>query len=289
MSEVRLIQGDCRDVLPTLPTSSVDCVISDPPYPCIKRKYGTWTEAEWFDLMKVVVGECRRILKPTGSAVFILQPNYERIGKTRLWLWEFMVWAGRKWNLVQDVYWWNITAMPNAGAERRNGLTRRSVKICVWLGPEWCYRNQDAVLLPVSEETQFRQRSVRSTRDYRCEFPSGNGVNKKTGYGVSEKRGGVTPFNLILCRNVTAKDSQDAESHPGMTPQPLMFWWLRYLCPPDGIALDPFHGSGTTALAALKLGRSCIGIESRPEYHVIAERRLATVRATTPLFSGSTS
>ena len=57
-------------------------------------------------LMREVVRESRRILKPKGSAVFIFQPNYEKIGKMRLWLWEFLLWAAKEWNLIQDVYWW---------------------------------------------------------------------------------------------------------------------------------------------------------------------------------------
>ena len=50
--------------------------------------------------------EARRVLRPLkGSAVFILQPNYEKIGKTRLWLWEFLLKAAKEWNLVQPVFW----------------------------------------------------------------------------------------------------------------------------------------------------------------------------------------
>jgi hypothetical protein len=41
--------------------------------------------------MKEVATECRRVLKPKGSAVFILQPNYEAVGRMRLWLWEFVL------------------------------------------------------------------------------------------------------------------------------------------------------------------------------------------------------
>jgi hypothetical protein len=61
---VRVVQGDCLEVLRTLPDGCVDAVVTDPPYPCIKREYGFWTEAEWFDLMNPVVEECRRVLKP---------------------------------------------------------------------------------------------------------------------------------------------------------------------------------------------------------------------------------
>ena len=99
-----LIHGDCRqahevDPIPERRCQSIarsDLPRGEPGIRTnLRRLNGT-------SLMKSVVGESRRILKPKGSAVFVLQPNYESLGKMRLWLWEFVVWAGREWNLVQD-------------------------------------------------------------------------------------------------------------------------------------------------------------------------------------------
>ena len=86
MSEpsVTLHLGDCVDWLRTLPDASVDAVITDPPYPEIDRPYGRLTESEWWSLIvEGVIPEVRRILKPTGSAVFILQPNSRKVGSMR--------------------------------------------------------------------------------------------------------------------------------------------------------------------------------------------------------------
>jgi len=80
----RVIHGDCLEVLPTLKVGSVDAVITDPPYPHIKRDYGEWTTEEWWELIvEGVVPEVRRVLKPMGSAVFILQPNSKHVGQLR--------------------------------------------------------------------------------------------------------------------------------------------------------------------------------------------------------------
>ena len=80
---------DCMDPevgLPSLPAGCVDAVITDPPYAEVARDYGRWTEDEWAAMMHAVVGEVRRVLKPTGSAMFVLQPNSEKVGKMRPWL-----------------------------------------------------------------------------------------------------------------------------------------------------------------------------------------------------------
>src|SRR4029077_6586706 len=88
--------------------------------------------------------------KPSGSAVFVLQPNSRKVGSMRLWLWEFMVWAGTEWNMVQDAWWGNISAMPEAHSIQGR-LMRPSLKACVWLGHPGCFRDQDAVLWTESD------------------------------------------------------------------------------------------------------------------------------------------
>lgn len=66
--------------------------------------------------------------------------------------------------------------------------------------------------------------------------------------------------------------------HPTVKPVALMRWLVRLVTPPGGIVLDPFMGSGTTGIAALQEGRAFVGIEREPEYHAIAEARIAHAR-----------
>lgn len=254
-----LIHGDCRDVLPTLATCSVDLMLTDPIYPEVRREYGRISEADWHKLMRGVVKETRRILKPTGSAVFILQPNYEHVGQMRLWLWEFVAWAGREWNLVQDVFSWTTDAMPLAGTNRRQGLLRQSVKMCVWLGNPDCYRNQEAVLQLPSSRTSDRHTSDLVIRRGKADKRYRSGTVAKT----AAERGGTTPFNLLPISN----GGYARGDHPATTASPLASWWCRYLFPKGGVLLDPFAGSGTILSAGLDVGASrVIGIERQGKY-----------------------
>lgn len=270
MNNARLILGDCREVLPTLETASVDFIFCDPPYPEIARTYGRWTEAEWFALMRTVVPECMRILKPSGSAVFVLQPNSERVGRMRTWLWEFMAWVGKEWGIVQDAWWWNPVTAPTIHCQQDWGLLRPSVKACVWIGGEDCYRDQSAVLWEQSEANLAQTREQRFLE----RRPGGQSMRRGRCSAVADIRGGVTPFNLLPLSN-----TQGREGHGGSTPLKLADWWLRYCCPPGGLCCDPFSGTATVGIAAAKQGKGYVGIEVMPEYHETAQRRLSAAQA----------
>ena len=269
IESMTLIQGDCTKELKRIATASIDAIITDPPYPEVNREYGRMTEKDWHDMMHKVVAESRRVLKPEGSMAIVLQPNSEKIGQMRLWLWEFVAWAGREWNLVQDVYWWAIDAMPLVGTSRKYGLMRPSVKTVVWLGSPNCYRNQDAVLCSPSaaifaqHRADITLRKTNSGRTYR------NSRIAKT----ATERDGTTPFNLLPIP--VGGNSAEKIPHPAVTPYDLAAWWCKYLLPAGGTLLDCFSGSGTMLQAGLDNGASkVIGIEKEAKYLKISRRRV---------------
>jgi DNA modification methylase len=263
-----LIRGDCRKELRKVATATVDTIITDPPYPCIGKPYGRMTEPAWHDMMKGVVKECRRILKPTGSAVFILQPNFEKVGQMRLWAWRFVLWAAEEWNLVQDAYWWATNTLPTHAASRKVGLMRQGVKWCVWLGSPDCYRKQDAVLWDVSDATAALRWEDRCLQ----RRPGGQSLRAGRTAEASLERGGSTPFNLLP---IAAANPVEHHGHPATTPIAVTEWWCRYILPPGGTLLDPFVGSGTTLAAGLDNGASkVIGIDREKKYLKMAAKRV---------------
>ncbi len=269
LDAVTLIQGDCRKELRKIASNSIDAIVTDPIYPEVDRPYGRMSERDWHGLMKEAVAECRRVLKPKGSAVFILQPNFERIGRMRLWLWDFVAWAGRAfdgWGLVQDVYWWSTNTLPTTCVSRKHGLLRQSVKWCVWLGPADSYRNQENVLWEVSDALSALRWSDRCLQHR----PSGHALRAGRMAEVAINRGGSTPFNIVPISNHIQEDE-----HPSATPYDVAAWWCRYILPPGGVLLDPFVGSGTMLVAGLDSGASrVIGIDREREYLAIARRRV---------------
>jgi site-specific DNA-methyltransferase (adenine-specific) len=96
-------------------------------------------------------------------------------------------------------------------------------------------------------------------------------------------RGG---YGAYLHKDLSMNGLARNRLHPNQKPLGLMRWCLEKLkLKPGATVLDPYMGSGTTALACLDLGLNFVGIESEPAYFAVAERRIAAHRASTPLLA----
>lgn len=76
--------------------------------------------------------------------------------------------------------------------------------------------------------------------------------------------------------NGMIRKGDDVREHPTQKPEGVMKWCIEHLPSTVRMICDPFMGSGTTGVAAVKLGRSFIGIEREPSYFDIACRRIET-------------
>ena len=91
------------------------------------------------------------------------------------------------------------------------------------------------------------------------------------------------PFLAVPKASKSEKNPGDVKnSHPTCKPLKLMSYLIQLGSRPGDTILDPFLGSGTTAIAAKQLGRECIGIEREAEYVEIAKARIAAIRQSDP-------
>ena len=77
--------------------------------------------------------------------------------------------------------------------------------------------------------------------------------------------------------DILPEDTQKRDDHFAPYPEDLCKIPILATCPPEGLVLDPFCGTGTTMLVASQLGRKSVGIDIAPEYLEIAERRCETL------------
>lgn len=154
---------------------------------------------------------------------------------------------------------------------------RPSTKAMVWAGDAECYRLQHNILIDEAAATlacnqAARLRALRGTDKQN----SVHYVDRQRMLDTSKERGGVTPFN---CLPVGTDNARGRKGHSAGTPLAIADWWVRYICPPGGVVLDPFSGSGTMGVAALQNNCSYIGIDKMKKYDDIAYERLSEVCA----------
>jgi DNA modification methylase len=90
-------------------------------------------------------------------------------------------------------------------------------------------------------------------------------------YGDS---GGASRFLYVAKASSTERNAGGKNTHPTVKPIALMQWLVRLVTPPGGTVLDPFAGSGTTGIAAMREGFSFVGIEREAEYAALARDRI---------------
>jgi len=86
--------------------------------------------------------------------------------------------------------------------------------------------------------------------------------------------------------NGMIRDGNDVRVHPTQKPVEVMAWCINHLQANAETILDPFMGSGSTGVAAARLGRRFIGIEKEPRYFDIACKRIEEAVNSQPLFAG---
>jgi site-specific DNA-methyltransferase (adenine-specific) len=235
----KILTGDCRSLLATLPPASINCVIADPPY--------GQTSLPWDQVVTGWAELLRRVLHPTGSMwVFGTLRHFMEHGAEL-----------KNWKLAQDIVW-----EKHNGTGLFNDRFRRVHEQAAQFYPngvKW----SDIWKCP-----QFTLDATKRTVRKKARPAHWIGATGDTTY-VSEDGGPRLQRSVIYVRSMHG----DAE-HPTQKPEEIVEPLIRYSCPEGGIVLDPFGGSGTTALVAQKLNRHCVLIEQNLEYVAMAERRL---------------
>ena len=117
-------------------------------------------------------------------------------------------------------------------------------------------------------------------------IPSKHGGKIMTGSGNRRSDGTTThtvtrEINAMKCRGTVwdymmAGDKNPLKrKHPAVFPDKIPYDFIQCFCPENGVVLDPFVGSGSTAVMAKKLGRNFIGIDISEEYCELSRQRLA--------------
>jgi site-specific DNA-methyltransferase (adenine-specific) len=246
---------DCVEGMKMLPTASIDMVVTSPPYDGIRDYKGFAID------MSAVGKEVFRVLKNGSIAAMVIQDQTVNFGKTLTSFRTIIDWcdnAGFKLFecLIYKKYgaegaWWN----------KRFRVDHEYMPLFL-KGNRPQYFNKEPLKIP------SKWAGVTLT----------GGATRCTNGKTLKAR--PIKINPVKCRGtlweyMTCGDGGRLKhKHPATFPDMLPYDLIQCFCPEGGIVLDPFMGSGTTAIAALKLGRKFIGFDISKEYCDLANKRI---------------
>lgn len=260
------ICGDCAAVLSSFPDKSVDLIFTSPPYADSRhRTYGGIHPDEYVEWFLPKAEQFRRVLKPTGT--FVLNIKEKALhGERHTYVLELIL-AMRKagWLWTEEYVWHKKNCYPGKWPNRFRDAWERLLQFNV---SRTFTMNQDAVRVPMGSWADSRLRHLSATDKTRDESRVRSGFGKKVANWLG--RDTVYPTNVLHLATECGNTR-----HSAAFPPALPAWFIKLFTNPGDVVLDPFMGSGTTLVEAVKLGRRACGIDTAPEYVELARAALA--------------
>ncbi len=244
----RIVCGDALNLLKSLPKEKFDLFFSDPPYNLNKNfgksSFKSKTIEEYEEWLDEWISKSIPLLKPTAS-VYICGDWRSASAIQRV---------GMKYLKLQNRITW----------EREKGRGSKT---------NWKNASEDIWFFTVGDKYTFNADAVRLKRKVIAPYKEGG----KPKDWSEEKDGNfrlTSPSNLWTDLTVPFWSMPENTDHPTQKPEKLLAKIILASTDEKDLILDPFAGSGTTAVVAKKLKRNFVGIESDEDYCMIAEKRL---------------
>lgn len=296
---LKILEGDCLNVLKTLPSNYIDCVITSPPYWRLrdynhKNQLGLEeTPEEFINKLCDIFDEIYRVLKDTGTVFINIGDSYSKsntispkgkrgfsqeknqiinknkcvarkkslVGIPAMFQLEMI---RRGWILRNKIIWNKTNIMPESVKDR---FTNDYEEIFFFTKSEKYFFNK--LYEPFSEKTltAFKDGKVPTTHSYLKAGISKSGMRENKEWLATVSNKGRNMRTVWRIGNTGTK-----EAHFSTFPQEIVRRCIESGCPSNGIVLDCFLGIGTTLNVAKKLGKNAIGIELNRNYIEVAKK-----------------
>jgi site-specific DNA-methyltransferase (adenine-specific) len=253
--DFRLVEGNCLDALAALPEASVDLIFADPPYllsnggtTCASGRRNAVHKGDWdasaglthdYEWNVAWLKACQRVLNPSGTLwVSGTQHVIFSIG---------FAMQSLGFHLLNTVTWFKPNASPNLACR----FFTHSTELLLWAAPR-------------------RLKPLPHTFHYRDMKKENGGKQMRDLWAVPEPGGDQVVWSVPT----PPKSEKQAGRHPTQKPLALLDRIVRAGSSPGEVVLDPFNGSGTTGVAALRAGRRYLGIDLESQYLDLTHRRI---------------
>ncbi|MDI6857946.1 MAG: site-specific DNA-methyltransferase [Dehalococcoidia bacterium] len=261
----QIIHGECLAVLRTFPGECIDLIVTSPPYADNRRKtYGGVPIKQYVEWFLPISAELRRVLKPDGSFILNIKERVAN-GERQTYVLELIL-AMRKhgWLWTEEYIWHKKNCYPGKWPNRFRDAWER----CLHFTKRKRFKMfQEAVMVPVGDWAEKRLQNLSDTDRIRDESRVLSGFGKNVSNWVGKEL--VYPTNVLHLATECSN-----RNHSAAFPISLPSWFIKLFTEPGDVVLDPFIGSGTTALACIELDRHYVGIELKEEYCRLADEAI---------------
>lgn len=264
--------GDCRDILPRVPDNTFDLIVTSPPYAdSRKNTYGGIHPDDYVEWFLPRSEQFLRVLKSTGT--FVLNIKEKVVDSERHTYVIDLIQALRRqgWFWTEEYIWCKKNTHPGKWPNR----FRDSWERCLQFNKSKnFYMYQEEVKVPIGDWAKTRLRNLSENDKTRMQSKVGSGFGKNISNWLGKDK--VYPSNVLHLATECSN-----KNHSAVFPVSLPEFFIKLFTKDGDFVLDPFAGSGTTAIAAKRLSRKYFMIDIIENYKIQAEERVRNEEATT--------
>jgi len=280
-----LYNGDSAILLADLkkfPDKSVNLVVTSPPYADKRKKsYKGVPSTKYVEWFLPITEQLKRVLKDNGSFILNIKEHPSN-GERETYVLELILAMKKQgWLWIEEYCWYKKNSFPGKWPNR----FRDSWERCLHFAKQKKFKMiQDAVKVPIGDWATKRFKSMNENDFVRHVSKNNSHLARNVSNWLNKKK--VFPHNVLVfdeehrlyLGNVveTAVDVSN-KNHSAIFPIELPTWFIKLFTSEGDIVVDPFLGSGTTAVAAILHGRKYIGIELKKEYFDEATKNINDV------------
>jgi site-specific DNA-methyltransferase (cytosine-N4-specific) len=265
-----MFNEDSLKLLKRIPSSSIDLVMTSPPFALTRKKeYGNEPIERYLEWFMPFCLEIKRVLKRTGSFVLDIGGAWiPGVPVRSIYHFELAVRLAKEFFLAQEFYWYNPARLPTPAewVTVRRVRVKDAVNMVWWFSKsEWPKADNRAVLQPYSDS----MKQLLKTGYKAQKRPSGHDISTK----FQRDNGGAIPPNLIQIANTESNSSylreckkRSIKPHPARYPESLVKFFVDFLTDEEDLVLDPFAGSNVTGAVCDANNRRWIACELEPKY-----------------------
>jgi len=264
-----IILGDSREILKTIPSNTVDLIITSPPYADQRKKtYGGIHPDKYVEWFLPISEQLLRVLKPSGTFILNIKEKVVK-GERSTYVLELILEMRKQgWLWTEEFIWHKKNSYPGKWPNRFRDSWERLLQ---FNKNRKFNMYQEEVMVPTGDWAKTRLKKLSKRDKIRDVSKVGSGFGKKISNWIGRDK--AYPTNVLHlateCNN---------KKHSAAFPESLPEWFIKLFTKPGDLVLDPFTGSGTTNFVAQRMGRNSIGIEIMPEYYEMIKKQLQPVK-----------